>query len=179
MQNDLPYKVMIWKGGDKSSFHYPTLHAAASFFIEVAKRDQCFPEDFPGSPEGEIWYSWMCNQETGQEIILAWEYDVATLDPNPKVPSNPPYQFRFQREGDQHNLLVMFPTFRFTIWDKLPGDNVARRKIVKIVESLFDDIKEDSYSDDEVFWFASEAVKKLKRVIDAIPGYESALKKFD
>lgn len=164
MNNDLPFKVMIWGSAmPQSSFYFPTLESAGRFFIEKTVEFNCQPDDYPGSPRGELWYSWMPGD--GVEIILCREYDVNSIDWENNT-SNPPLQMLPTYRNDSKDLRNLFPSFRFEIWDEIPGDREIISKVLESAKGLILNLEDETMPAMESFFDIKEFLKTSQELLD-------------
>ena len=164
MNNDLPFKVMVW-GLEKSSHHFPTLKSAAQFFVDLSRSEKynCFPDDYPGSPHGELWYSYVAGKKTS--IILCKEYDEGSIDWE-KNTTNPPLEMQSTYSTEREELRRQFPNFRFEIWDELPGDKENRVNVIKSAKFLVDALEDETIS----------AVESYEQMLDFIEEAQAIIK---
>ena len=70
-----------WDTSTKTELFFKTLQEAFDKFLEIQKKYQSHTEDFPGSDDGEYWFSWMPNHDRKDksiddaELYLAGLYD--------------------------------------------------------------------------------------------------------
>jgi len=164
MFNHMSYKVMLWGTGEKQSFYFSTLKDAAEKFISLAEEYQAKPDDFPGSPHGELWYSWMPGKTEG-EIILCREYNEDSIDWKNNT-CNPPFDVLPVFRSESEELSKMFPNFRFTIWDEIEGDRALRSETIEKTQSFLKMISDDTISNVEFLHQMYEFVHGLKNKLD-------------
>jgi len=164
MNNDLPFKVMVW-GSEKSSHHFPTLKSAAQFFVELSRSEKhgCLADDYPGSPHGELWYSYVVGKKTS--IILCKEYDESSIDwENNKTV--PPTEMKSTYIAEREELRRQFPNFRFEIWDELPGDKENLANVWQSAKFLVDALEDDTIS----------VVESYEQILDFIEEAQAIIK---